>query len=123
SILQVIDTLAGDRFPPLAIVADRIGMNMRTLQRHLARAGTSCHELVAHRRLGTAMHLLRDTEAKIVDIALDLGYSDHAHFTRAFRKWTGRSPREFRLGVRPQPPPSPGRPGEGARGTLLEASA
>jgi AraC-like DNA-binding protein len=32
----------------------------------------------------------------VLDIALDLGYSDHAHFTRAFRRWTGMPPREFR---------------------------
>ena len=30
------------------------------------------------------------------ELALDLGYSDHAHFTRAFRRWAGCSPQEFR---------------------------
>ena len=47
-------------------------------------------------RLGTAVHLLASTDATVLDIALDVGYSDHAHFTRAFRRWTGVAPREFR---------------------------
>jgi len=37
-------------------------------------------------RFATAAALLEETDTKILDIALDLGYSDHAHFTRAFRQ-------------------------------------
>jgi len=46
--------------------------------------------------VAAAAALLRGGYAKILDIALDLGYSDHAHFTRAFHRWAGTAPREFR---------------------------
>ena len=40
--------------------------------------------------------LLQDAGIKITEIALDVGYSDAAHFNRAFRRWAGITPREFR---------------------------
>ena len=66
------------------------------LQRQLAKAGRTHEQLLAQSRCAIATALLEKTDSKILDIALDLGYSDHAHFTRAFRRWTGHSPQEFR---------------------------
>ncbi len=40
--------------------------------------------------------LLRDSDASITEIAVDLGYTDVAHVSRAFRRWTGVSPTRFR---------------------------
>jgi AraC-like DNA-binding protein len=40
--------------------------------------------------------MLKDRRRRIGDIARILAYSDHAHFTRAFQRWTGLTPREFR---------------------------
>jgi AraC-like DNA-binding protein len=69
---------------------------VRTLQRRLADAGASYERLRERSRFGTATRLLASTDATVLEIALDVGYSDHAHFTRAFRRWTGVPPREFR---------------------------
>ena len=55
------------------------------------------HEtLVARSRFATAGDVLERTVGKITDLALTLGYSDHANFTRAFRHWAGCSPQEYR---------------------------
>jgi AraC-like DNA-binding protein len=96
SIVQVVQTLAWEGYPHIQLTAGVLGMSVRTLQRHLASVGVTHESLVARARLATAAALLEETDTKILDIALDLGYSDHAHFTRAFRRWTGRSPQEFR---------------------------
>jgi AraC-like DNA-binding protein len=82
--------------PDIGMVADVLGMSPRTLQRRLAEAGTGYARLLTQARFGMAVHLLATPRVKCVDIALELGYSDHAHFTRAFRQWTGTAPREFR---------------------------
>jgi AraC-like DNA-binding protein len=96
AILQVIHTLSWDGYPDIHTTAAALGMSVRTLQRHLTSAGTTHESMVGQARFTTAAALLRNTDANILDIALDLGYSDHAHFTRAFRRWAGCSPQEFR---------------------------
>jgi len=96
SVLQVITTLGSSGHARIGRVADVIGTSVRALQRRLAEAGVTFEALVAQGRFDAAVELLADTDATILDIALDLGYSDHAHFTRAFRRWTGVPPREFR---------------------------
>ena len=96
SVLQVIETLSFPDQPRIGLVADAIGISVRALQRRLAEAGATFAGLIAHGRFATAVGLLEETDSTILDIALNLGYSDHAHFTRAFRRWTGIPPREFR---------------------------
>jgi len=96
SIGQIIETLSCDGFPRIETTASTIGTSVRTLQRQLAKAGFTHEQLLAQSRCAIATALLEKTDSKILDIALDLGYSDHAHFTRAFRRWTGHSPQEFR---------------------------
>ena len=98
SIRQAVETLScGEHYPSVRQTADFVGMTVRTLQRGLAAAGTSHETLVAQTRFATAAAVLEQTDAKILDLALDLGYSDHANFTRAFRRWAGCSPQEYRV--------------------------
>jgi AraC-like DNA-binding protein len=98
AIRQAIETLScGEHYPNIRETADFVGMTVRTLQRHLAAAGVSHEVLVAQTRFATAATVLEQTNAKILDLALDLGYSDHANFTRAFRRWAGCSPQEYRV--------------------------
>ena len=103
AVRQVITTLGSDGHPRIHDVAVAIDMSVRVLQRRLADVGVTFEMLVAEERLGAAVELLEETDASVLDIALDLGYSDHAHFTRAFRRWTGVPPREFRRMSRAQP--------------------
>ena len=97
SIRQAIETLSCRDYPDVRMTADFVGISVRTLQRRLAAGGASHDLLVAQARFTTALAVLEQTDAKILDLALDLGYSDHANFTRAFRRWAGCSPREYRI--------------------------
>lgn len=76
--------------------AEMVGLSVRSLQRTLAFAGKTYSGLLGDVRFHNARRLLRDTEDKIIDIALSSGYADPAHFTRAFRRISGCTPREFR---------------------------
>jgi AraC-like DNA-binding protein len=67
--------------------AEAAGISRRTFQRLLASHGTSYSDLRDEMRFTTATRLLEFTSLAIVDIAFVLGYSDGAHFTRAFRRW------------------------------------
>jgi AraC-like DNA-binding protein len=71
-------------------------MSERTFQRHLAEEGTTYSDLLADVRRGETLRRLRHRNVTIATIATDLGYSDQATFTRAFRRWTGVAPGEFR---------------------------
>ena len=77
-------------------VAALARLRVRTLQRRLHDQGVTFAWLVARARLDRAQGMLADPARRIIDVALDLGYSDPAHFTRAFVRWTGVAPREFR---------------------------
>lgn len=76
------------------------GISVRTLQRHLNREGYSYRDLVERARLRRARDLLTQTDVTVTETALLLGYSEHANFTRAFRRTTGLSPAEFRRHMR-----------------------
>lgn len=107
SIAQVVEMLSWDGYPDIYLTADVLGTSVRTLQRQLAQCGVTHGSLVDRARFATAATLLDETDTKVLDIALDLGYSDHSHFTRAFRRWAGCSPREYRhrrIGRRTQQP-------------------
>ena len=68
----------------------------RGLARRLGEAGLSYSQVLDQVWFEAAADRLRDRRVKIIDIAFDLGYSDHAHFTRAFRRLAGVAPRTFR---------------------------
>ena len=76
--------------------AQSIDISVRTLQRELNRAGTDFRNLANAARIQRATELLRHTNGSITRVSADLGYSSPANFARAFRKSTGRGPREFR---------------------------
>lgn len=96
SLLQLVATLSSPTYPRIGRVADAIGMSVRALQRRLAEKGVSYGQLLDRSRFTAAVDLLERTDSTVLDVALDVGYSDHAHFTRAFRRWTGLAPRDFR---------------------------
>ena len=88
---------AGDS-PDIRIVAERVGTSVRTLQRRLRARRVTYAGVVQDARCTAARQMLKNHQRTIGEIARALGYSDHAHFTRAFQRWTGLTPRDFRCG-------------------------
>jgi AraC-like DNA-binding protein len=77
-------------------VAHEMGVSARTLKRRLAEHGTTFRALLDQARRDRATLLLRDGKLGVDEIGALLGYADPANFGRAFRRWTGTSPSEFR---------------------------
>jgi AraC-like DNA-binding protein len=76
--------------------ARALGLSHRSLQRKLVSAGTSYRELADEGRKDAALRLLQRTGANVHDVASALGYQDLGSFVQAFRRWTGKSPSEYR---------------------------
>ena len=72
------------------------GMKRRTLARKLQQAGTSVTELIQDLKRSKAEQELLETRKTVKAIALDVGYTDPIVFSRAFKRWTGETPSEFR---------------------------
>jgi AraC-like DNA-binding protein len=83
-------------FLTLDELAQRMSVSARTLKRKLAEHGTSYSQLLDDQRREKALLLLRSLDLSVDEIADRLGYSDSANFTRAFRRWTGKTPNAFR---------------------------
>ncbi|MBN2529972.1 MAG: AraC family transcriptional regulator [Deltaproteobacteria bacterium] len=81
----------------LDAISTRLGVSTRTLQRRLTDCDTTYKTLLDKVRKSMALKLLRRPSLSIADITYLLGFSDQAAFTRAFKRWEGMSPRQFRI--------------------------
>ena len=79
-----------------AEVARRLGLHERALGRRLQASGTTFQRLLDDTREEIARQLLCDTDIPAARVATALGYRDATVFTRAFTRWTGHTPSEFR---------------------------
>lgn len=125
TVSEIVVRLLPEGPPDVGSVAKACGVSTRTLQRRLLAAGLSFLDIAARTRLDVARRLLDDPRRKVIDVALDVGYSDHAHFTRAFSRWTGLPPRDFRRRARETPidvPParSPETTSDASSGAVVE---
>lgn len=82
--------------PSEAWLCRRLAISQRTLQRALAANRTSFRRMLHQILVRQATELLMQTRTPITQIALDLGYTDPAHFTRAFTRWFGEAPQVWR---------------------------
>jgi len=96
SMRHVVEALVRIGSAELDGAAEATRMSERSLQRRLAECGLSFTRLVEEVRYDSARRLLRDPQRKIVEVSAELGYTDSANFTRAFRRWSGVSPQAFR---------------------------
>ena len=77
-------------------IAKRLGFVSRTLQRKLKEAGTSYQELLDEMRRSLSIHYLQEQQMAVSEVAFLLGFSETSAFHRAFKRWTGTTPGEFR---------------------------
>ncbi|TNC83014.1 MAG: AraC family transcriptional regulator [Oleiphilus sp.] len=77
-------------------VADELHMTTHTVRRRLKDEGSSFQEIKDSLRRDRAQHLLDKPELSIQEITEQLGFSETAAFTRAFKKWTGLTPGAYR---------------------------
>lgn len=98
SIMDYIGDALSEGVPTLANVAARMGMSSRTLQRRLSADNLAYQELVLNVRKALSEELLCRTEYALTEIAFLTGFSDQSAFTRAFKRWHGKTPACFRRG-------------------------
>jgi AraC-like DNA-binding protein len=85
-----------DRIPNLDVLAAELFISPRTLIRKLSIQGTSFREILEQVRQNLAEHLLSNTYLTAAEISGLLGYQEPANFTRAFKRWTQRTPSDWR---------------------------
>lgn len=77
-------------------VAQRLHMSLRNLQRKLQADGATYKEILNKTRHELALSYMAESSYSISEITYLLGFSDTSSFTRAFKRWTGKSPSEYR---------------------------
>ena len=82
--------------PGIIQIAEHIGMSNRTLTRRLSESGVTFRDLIKKTQESTSKDLLKNSKRSVAEIAFQTGFSEQSAFNRAFKRWTGQSPVEFR---------------------------
>lgn len=86
--------------PAMSDVAKRMGMSARTLQRKLASEDEAFMDIVESVRREVAERLLARSDYSLAEVAFLTGFAEQSTFTRAFKRWTGETPRAYRVAHR-----------------------
>lgn len=89
------------RIPSIGHMATTLEMSDRQVRRKLRAEGTSYRAIQDDVRSQVAMKYLRDTALPVEAVAGAVGFDDAANFRRAFRRWAGKTPAEFRTSIAP----------------------
>lgn len=82
--------------PSVIQIGKHLGMSSRTLKRRLTEKGFTFRDLVKNTQEDISLELLKNSSHSIGEIAFQTGYSEQSAFNRAFKRWTGQSPVEYR---------------------------
>lgn len=96
SLRRIVRAYVPFGYPRIEEIADAAGMSTRALQRRLKKNGLTFKRIVGEAQFQAAADLLCDPQMRFVEIAHGLGYGDQANFVRAFRRWAGMTPGEYR---------------------------
>jgi AraC-like DNA-binding protein len=94
----VMQRLEGSE-PSQEEIAEQLYMSARTLQRKLGDSGTTYKEILDETRHALALAYLSAPQHSVNEVTYLLGFSSGSCFTRAFRRWTGQSPSDWRTGA------------------------
>ncbi|MFC6301031.1 helix-turn-helix domain-containing protein [Pseudomonas sp. CCM 7893] len=86
--------------PSAERIAQTLHLSLRSLQRHLADEGCRFDALLNECRENLALLHLRDPQCSLAEVSHLLGFADTSSFNRAFKRWTGMTPGQFRDGLR-----------------------
>jgi len=92
---RIIEQLP-DGIPRQENIAETLHVSLRSLQRRLKEEETSYKDLLEDTRQALALQYLRESHRSIGEITYLLGFSEPSNFTRAFKRWTGKTPAEHR---------------------------
>lgn len=90
--------IGGNRLT-VELMAEQFGVSVRTFQRRLNDADVSFSDLIMNVRKAESKSLLSNKQLSVTDTAYSLGFSDAGSFSRAFRRWFGMSPDQYRKTV------------------------
>lgn len=96
TLLHLLTPALSNGVPQAASIAREMGMSERTLYRRLAKEGLTFREVLEQAQSALAKDLLRDSNASIAEIAFLTGFSEQSTFSRAFKRWVGQAPAQFR---------------------------
>ncbi len=82
--------------PRQAQIAQQLNLSLRNLQRKLQDEGTNFKQLIDETRKALAIEYLNTTHKPLTEIGYLLGFTESSNFSRAFRRWTGESPQQYR---------------------------
>ncbi len=77
-------------------IAGELHMSLRSLQRKLSDEGVTYKELLDTTRRDLALSYMEEGKRSVSELTFLLGFSDSSSFARAFKRWTGKSPRDYR---------------------------
>lgn len=103
SLISQVRQLLGEALnvgddPRIETISRKLGISVRTLQRKLREENTSHQELLDEMRSVLSRRFLQEPKVAICEVAYLLGFSEPSAFHRAFRRWTGITPKEYRRG-------------------------
>lgn len=95
-ITRIVAAEMSSGAPSIDEICDQLNLSRRTLQRRLKEHGIEFSTLVEDVRRELALSYMKESNYSMTEISLLVGYSESASFTRAFRRWTGQSPQQYR---------------------------
>jgi AraC-like DNA-binding protein len=96
TVAALLWQMVGSEDVDLDVIASRLNVSRRTLQQQLNAEGSSFRDIALDVRMRRAKELIHGGRESMAQVALAVGYSDQAHFNRAFRGVTGFTPQAFR---------------------------